>query len=210
PQYVLGSSLGEVAAATIAGMLSVQDGFSFVVEQARIFERHCRPGTMIAVLADPRLHAETPVLREMSEVAAINSDRHFVIALPLSALQAIERSLRTAAVTFHRLPVSHGFHSSLIDEAKTEFQRLQGQLTLREPSIPFVSCTTGWRREVLRDGCDFWSVVRSPMNVPAAIERLEEVGATEFIDLGPSGSLANFGKRCARPRSRARFTSVVT
>lgn len=210
PDYVLGSSLGEVAAAVIAGMLSVEEALSFVVEQARIFERRCGPGAMLTVLGDPRLHAELSALREGSELAAINYDRHFVISAAPSALPAIEASLRSADTPFHRLPVSHGFHSSLVDDARADFEKLQRRLAVREPSLPFVSCTLGRLQNVQRDGYDFWSVVRRPLDMPMAISELERAGVTEFLDVGPSGTLANFAKRCARRDSAVSFVPVLS
>jgi trans-AT polyketide synthase/acyltransferase/oxidoreductase domain-containing protein len=210
PRYVLGSSLGEVAAAVTAGMLSVEEALPFVIEQARIFERRCRPGGMVAVLGEPRLHADLPALREGSELAAINCDRHFVVSAAAGALDGIEAALRNAGVSFQRLPVSHAFHSSLIDDARTEFEALQRRLPLREPVLPFISCTHGRCENVPRDGYDFWSVVRRPLDVPGAIARLERAGAVDLLDLGPSGTLANFGKRCASSTSGATFVAVMT
>jgi trans-AT polyketide synthase, acyltransferase and oxidoreductase domains len=209
PDYVLGYSLGELAAAAISGMITVEDGIDFVTQQARIFDSRCQQGGMIAVLASPHLYDDIPALRENSELASVNCGDHFTVAGSRSGLDRIEAVLSNRGIVFQRLPVSRGFHSSLIDPAEGEFKALQKGLTLRRPKVPFLSCTAG-RLGLATDPYDFWEVVRQPLDVPSAIRHLEQNGATDFVDVGPAGTLANFGKRSASPVSRANFVPILT
>lgn len=209
PDYVLGSSLGEVAAAAVAGVLSVEQCMEFVLKQASIFERCCPAGGMTAILAAPRLYDDLPVLRHNSELAAVNYDHHFVISAAPTGLDSVEQVLKGQDIPFQRLPVTRGFHSSLIDPAEHDFKQLIERYPCRTPAIPFVSCTSGR----LTDGIDthhFWHVVRKRLDLAEAVRHLEQAGATEFIDLGPSGTLANFSKRCTSAHAQSNFVSVLT
>ena len=80
PDYVIGASLGEHAAAAVSGVLSAEDALDCVLEQARIITETCRNGSMLAILGDPALYQDDPLLGEHSELASVNYHSHFVIS----------------------------------------------------------------------------------------------------------------------------------
>lgn len=140
PNVVLGTSLGEFTAAVFAGMLSFETALKAVVGQAQCLEEKCEPGGMLAILHPPHLYEDNDWLRERSELAAINFHSHFVISGESSHLNKIESHLMQQQINFQALAVSHGFHSSCIDAAKSEFLNFIHSCILQNQTLPFISC----------------------------------------------------------------------
>lgn len=93
PAYVLGSSLGEFAAAAVAGILDAEQALTAVLKQAEVFESTCVPGGMLAVLAEPAVY-ENSILKNETELVGVNYHSHFVISGGMVQIQAAERFLR--------------------------------------------------------------------------------------------------------------------
>ena len=81
PNYVLGTSMGEFASASIAGVISLEEALEALIEQAKALETHCQSGAMLAVLDDVSLYNETPLLYDNSELASVNFNSHRQIFL---------------------------------------------------------------------------------------------------------------------------------
>lgn len=122
PDYVIGASLGEYAAAAVSGVLSAEDALDCVLEQAEIITETCRNGSMLAVLGDPRLYQDDQLAREHSELAAVNYHSHFVISGERAHIKKIMDDLREKQIPHQLLPVSYGFHSALVDQAESAVQ----------------------------------------------------------------------------------------
>lgn len=207
PDMVLGSSLGEVVAAAIAEMLDVEAALRFVSRQAKVFDELCPVGGMTAVLHSAEIYAETPVLHENCELAGVNYTQHFVMSGSRAGLEAAEAFLRGRDISVHRLPVSHAFHSSLIEPAKRRFLALLDDLPIRAPRMPFVSCTASGRVETFAPHY-FWDVVRNPINTMDTVRALLASGERAYVDIGPSGTMCNFIKYNA-DRDRVPKTFLV-
>ncbi|MDP4536965.1 ACP S-malonyltransferase [Alkalimonas collagenimarina] len=208
PDFVLGSSLGEVVAATIAGCIEPEQGMRFVIEQADIFERYAEAGGMTAILADPQQCSELKLAERGLEIAALNYDAHFVVSGSREALTELEAQLPQYGHAFMRLPVTQAFHSSKLNRAKSAFLELCQKYRFSEPVLPLISSTT--EQLVKRvDGDYFWQVVRQVIQFPQAVATAEKLGARHFCDLGPSGTMANFAKRCLMHRSACEITALL-
>ncbi|MFF3781143.1 ACP S-malonyltransferase [Streptomyces sp. NPDC001933] len=195
PDYVLGASLGEFAAATAAGALTVEDLARTIVRQVLLVEENCPPGGMVAVLDDVARYERNEEARPGLELAAVNFDRHLVLSGPLDALADLESGLRRRAVPYQRLPVGYAFHSALMDSAADEYHRVLSGLELRRPSVRVVSCETARTLDRVDTG-HFWRLVRSPIRFQEAVRHLEslEPGGLRYVDLGPSATMANFAR----------------
>nr|WP_176705777.1 ACP S-malonyltransferase [Pseudoalteromonas sp. SANK 73390] len=208
PDFVLGSSLGEVVAAVIAGCIDPEQGMRFVVEQTRIFERYAESGGMMAILANPEECGALKLAERGIEVAALNYDAHFVVSGSNDALSALETQLPQHGHAFLWLPVTQAFHSSKINHAKPAFFELCQRYNFSAPKLPMISSTTG---ELVKhvDGEYFWQVVRQVIQFPKAMATAEKLGGRHFCDLGPSGTMANFAKRCLKHRSACAITALL-
>ncbi|MWC28305.1 ACP S-malonyltransferase [Paenibacillus sp. MMS18-CY102] len=196
PDYVLGTSLGEFAAAAIAGIMEPEMALEAVIRQAQAFETHCEAGGMAAVLDNPAFYAELPLLNQNSEMVAVNNDAHFVIAGTDADLGKIRDGLNSKGIISLQLPVSHGFHSRLIDRAREPFMAYLNRLAIRKPSIGFISGLSGEQVTQLQPSY-FWDIAREQMHFSKSIATLRHKYGDSliFADMSPGGTLGNFTKR---------------
>ena len=190
PDLCLGTSLGSFAAAAVAGFVDAEQALAAVIQQAAALEACCEAGTMIAVLADTAVF-ERERLYELAELAAINFAAHFVVSTPRERVAEIEGRLKKAQIAFQRLPVAFAFHSHWIDAAQAPFASFAQSLRTGAGRLPLVCCDQAAVLQALPDDF-FWQVVRRPIRFAAAVDLLEREHVCDYIDLGPSGTLATF------------------
>lgn len=174
PDYVAGSSLGEFAAAAVAGVLPIEDVLTTVVRQAQLCERSGPPGRMLAVLRDVASFDRDPVFAG-TELASVNYPEHFVVSGTVARIAELRAELTGRDVPTEVLPVPHAFHSSHIDAFAAGYRDLFHGLRPAAPRIPMVSGIDGGRPERL-DADYFWNVVRRPIDFPAAVRTLAAAG----------------------------------
>ncbi|MGA5042276.1 ACP S-malonyltransferase, partial [Streptomyces capoamus] len=205
PDCVGGSSLGEFAAAAVAGVLPIEDVLGTVVRQAQLCERSGPPGRMLAVLSDVASFEHDPVFTG-TELASVNYPEHFVVSGTVARIAELRAELTGRGVPAEVLPVPHAFHSSHIDPFADGHRDLFRGLRPAAPRIPLVSGVDGSRPERL-DADYFWNVVRRPIDFPAAVRALAAAGDPVHLDLSPGGTLATFLRR---NRADARCHLVLT
>ncbi|MDI6516698.1 ACP S-malonyltransferase [Streptomyces coelicoflavus] len=202
PDCLLGSSLGEYAAAVVSGSIDAETCLRLLVRQADGL--HAGPrGGMLAVITRPDGRDRLPALPGC-EVAARNYPGHIVVAGADADLDRAEAALRAADVLHQRVPVEYAYHSSLMDGVLAECRAAFDGVTFAPPRIPWVSCVDG--RLVERPGADhFWQVARRPIEFERAMAAMRARGDFLYLDLGPSGTLHNFvrGNLPAGDRSRS-------
>ncbi|MEU7583290.1 ACP S-malonyltransferase [Streptomyces sp. NPDC041068] len=207
PDYVLGSSLGEYAAAVVAGSLSADDCLRVLVRQAGIMAGSPRGG-MLAVLAGPEVMDTVPELGAL-EVAARNYPGNFVVAGGEAELAAAEAALRAADVLHLRLPVEYAFHSRLLDPVVGACRDSFDGVALARPRIPWVSCASGGFVEDVTPE-HFWHAARRTIDFERAMAGLRARGDFLHLDLGPSGSLHNFVRALLPAGSGARSLPLLS
>ncbi|WP_250212631.1 type I polyketide synthase [Acrocarpospora catenulata] len=185
PDLLVGHSIGEIAAAHVAGVLSLDDACTLVAARGRLMQRLPAGGAMVSVLAG---EAEVePLLADGAVIAAVNGPSSVVIAGDEDAV------LRTAAHfgKATRLRVSHAFHSPLMEPMLAEFRKVVEGLTFHEPSMPIISTVTGEPVDAAYlCSPEYWvdHVVR-PVRFAAAVQAAASAGAKTFLELGPDGGL---------------------
>ncbi|MFT0802669.1 acyltransferase domain-containing protein [Bacillus swezeyi] len=209
PDYVLGYSLGEFAAAAASGVIEAEDMLECILEQAIIIEKYCDKGNMLAILDKPQLFNDYPQLFEHSELTSIHYDSHFVISGENENIQRIIHFLKESQILYQLLPVSYGFHSSRIDAAEGAYKEFLRSKSFESPSISWISCLTGSGIHEIHNHF-FWDAVRKPMRFREAIRFLESQHTCRFVDLGPSGTLAAFVKQLLSGDSANRCYSMIT
>ncbi|KXZ15034.1 acyltransferase [Bacillus nakamurai] len=209
PDFVIGASLGEYASAAVSGVLSAEDALDCVLEQAKIIEETCRKGSMLAILGDPQLYQEYPMLYEQSELASVNYHSHFVISGEQEKVREMMEFLREKQIPHQLLPVSYGFHSALIDPAEQQFKRFLDTKSMQPPSMPYISSMSGGIvTDVQKDF--FWDAVRKPIRFREALQYAESRQQGVYIDAGPSGTLAAFAKQLLPADSAERIRTIMT
>ncbi|MGQ4416619.1 ACP S-malonyltransferase [Streptomyces sp. SAS_269] len=202
PDHLLGSSLGEYAAAAVSGSIAPGTCLRLLVRQAEGLGAGPRGG-MLAVLAGPGVLDRVPALRAC-EIAARNYPGHFVVAGTDDDLDRAEAALRRADVLHQRVPVEYAYHSRLMDEVLGECRASLDEVEFAPPKLPWVSCVDG--ELVERPSAEhFWQVARRPIEFQRSMDRMRARGDFLYLDLGPSGTLHNFvrGNLPAGTRSKS-------
>lgn len=197
PDLVLGTSLGAFVATAVAGCIDPHDALRVLIGHARTLEAHCEPGTMIAVLEHAELFRSAGLARH-AELASLNFERHFVVSAPLPGAAEVERLLRERNVTHQRLPVSFAFHSRWTRDAEASLQHSLDALPARAPRIPLACCA---RACISEDSAAtlLMAAVREPICFQRTIRALASLGSWDYVDAGPSGTLATFARYALAP-----------
>ncbi|GID97705.1 hypothetical protein Adi01nite_71170 [Amorphoplanes digitatis] len=180
PDAVAGHSIGGIAAAHVAGVLSLADACTLVSARSRLMQDLPAGGAMVAVQASPD-GLEPP---EGVSIAAINAPDAIVLSGPEEAVLAYAaRFART-----RRLAVSHAFHSALMEPMLDEFAEVLRGLTFHPPSITWICDTTG--ASVAEIGPDHWvRHVRETVRFADAVATLREARITTYVEIGPDAVL---------------------
>jgi acyl transferase domain-containing protein len=199
PDYVMGHSIGELAAAHVAGMLELADACALVAARARLMQEMPTDGAMISVQA-----AEAdllPLLADHHErvgIAAVNGPASVVISGDRDTALGLARTLRSLGHRTKRLRVSHAFHSPHMDGAVAELTRVAEGLAFAPPAIPIISNVTGRAGgpDELRSP-DYWARhMRHAVRFEAGVRTLHDLGVSTYIEVGPSAVLAPMVPDC--------------
>ncbi|WP_193791093.1 type I polyketide synthase [Mycobacterium paraense] len=188
PDVVLGHSVGELAAAHVAGVLSLADAASVVAARGRLMARLPAGGAMVAVAATEAEVA--PMLTEGVSIAAVNGPEAVVVSGERGAVDAVADRLGKLGRRVHRLAVSHAFHSPLMDPMLDDFAAVLGGISVGEPRIGLVSNLTGQLAESGYGSPAYWlKHVREPVRFVDGLRLAESLGAGVFVEVGPGAAL---------------------
>jgi acyl transferase domain-containing protein len=200
PYAMLGHSVGELVAATVAGILSPEDAVGLVAERGRLMA-DTPPGAMLYVVLAPeeveaRLSADGPV-----NIATVNGDRLVVVSGPVGAVDELERQWRAEKVMCGRLEVDRAFHSSLMEPVVEPFREAAARLSLHAPQRAIVSTVTGQylTPEQAADPGYWAAQIRRPVRFADGVRTLLHDGVTTFLEVGPGRSLSRLVEAIDRP-----------
>jgi acyl transferase domain-containing protein/acyl carrier protein len=198
PAVVAGHSVGEYAAAVVAGIFSLEDGIKLVCARGRLMDHLPQTGSMAAVFATVEQVSEIikPYRKEIS-IAVINAPTNIVISGLQPAVEAALAAFEAAEIKIRRLAIAQGAHSPLVDPMLDEFEQVAATVQFSAPRIDLISCTTGqpvnpaevatpayWRRHL-----------RQPVQFARLMETLHERGMFVFLEIGPHPALLSIGQR---------------
>ncbi|GAA2425601.1 type I polyketide synthase [Streptomyces macrosporus] len=199
PDAVLGHSVGALAAAHVAGVLSLEDAAELAAARGRLMQRLPEGGAMVALRAGAEEAAALlDGYEERVAVAAVNGPTATVLSGDRAALGDCVRRFETAGGKATWLPVGHAFHSSLMEPALDGLRAVAERLSYRDPRLTVVSDLTG-RPVTARELGDpeYWvRHARSTVRFQDGVHTLTELGCTRFVELGPTGDLTSLAADC--------------
>ena len=202
PDYLLGYSIGEYTANIVSGVLCLEEGMSLMHKNASLIHDLTPIASMMAILASQKISEN--YVEHFSEtcVAGINYNNHFVVTGEVEELERLKLFLDKQNITSQILPVTHGFHSHLMDGIEADFKEYIQGLSFGSMQIPIISPVK--KKLLRRDDLItdyYYNIVRLPVDFKTTIEQWERSGNYTYIDVGPSGTLANFVKQIVNKNS---------
>jgi amino acid adenylation domain-containing protein len=202
PAALIGHSLGEYAAAAVAGVLSIEDGARAVCARAAAMWAQPRGG-MLAVRASA--DALAAHLHQGIEIVGYNAPQLCVLAGPAAAIDALEGELGEAGLQATRLLVSHAFHSAAMEGALPAVQQALSTIALSPPRLPIYSCVSGapLRADEATDPAYWARQVRAPVRFSEALTHELAQPGTVLIELGPGQALTALSRQHRDAQGRA-------
>ncbi|TXS35278.1 acyltransferase domain-containing protein, partial [Streptomyces sp. t39] len=208
PDRLIGHSVGEIAAAHAAGVLSLADACTLVAARGDLMQQLPARGAMAAVEA-----AEDEVVPLLDGagvcLAAVNGPRATVVSGDEEAVEAVAAHWRTRGRRTRRLSVSHAFHSAHMDPMLDDFAAVAGRLTYRAPATPVVSGLTGRPAEGIDTPGHWVRQVREPVRFHDGLLTLRDLGCATYLELGPDAVLASMAREALTAVPDAAFTAAL-
>jgi acyl transferase domain-containing protein/NADPH:quinone reductase-like Zn-dependent oxidoreductase/thioesterase domain-containing protein/NAD(P)-dependent dehydrogenase (short-subunit alcohol dehydrogenase family)/acyl carrier protein len=209
PDIVLGHSVGEYAAACVAGVMSLEDGLALIAERARLMQSVKRRGKMAVVFAAPE--KIMPALAKHNGkvvIAVLNGPENTVVSGEASAVELVAAELTEAGIQTKLLNVSHAFHSPLMDEMLDEFEQFAAGIEYQTPQVPLAANLTG-RLMTEAPTPRYWrDHLRNSVRFVEGMARVAEAAPSAIIEIGPTASLLGMGRRCVPELAAAWLPSL--
>jgi acyl transferase domain-containing protein len=188
PDVVLGHSVGEIAAAQLAGVLTLPDAARLVAVRGRLMAELPTGGAMIAAAVGEAEVA--PLLADGVSLAAVNAPDAVVLSGPEVAVGALAESLAAQGRRVQRLAVSHAFHSALMEPMLEEFRTALAGLNASTPRISLISNVSGEPAGAGYGSAQYWvDHVRKPVRFADGITAAAGLGGGVFVEVGPAAGL---------------------
>ncbi len=202
PTVLVGHSVGEYAAACVAGVMEVEAAARVVAARGRLMGALPRDGAMTAVeggaaVVEAVVQAARATGAGEVGIAAMNGPDSVVVSGAAAAVAAVAARLAATGIRTQALRVSHAFHSGLMTPMQEAFRAAAAGERWGMPQVTWVSTVTGRMVEAGEIEADYWvRQVREPVQFAAAMETVRTLGVEAYVEVGPGTTLLGLGRRC--------------
>jgi acyl transferase domain-containing protein/NADPH:quinone reductase-like Zn-dependent oxidoreductase/SAM-dependent methyltransferase/acyl carrier protein len=209
PDGVAGHSVGEVAAASVAGVLGFEDAIRVIFHRSRTQEATAGKGSMAAVgLAPEQAEQLLADFNGRLSIAAVNAPTAVTLTGDTGAVQEAVRVLERKGVFCRVLRLNYPFHSHHMDPVKEDLLDSLRNITPRDATVRFVSSVTAGPLQGRECTASYWwDNIRQPVVFAGAIDRLLRDGFTLFLEIGPHPVLAGYISECASEQGKTIVTA---
>ncbi|MCY7979658.1 type I polyketide synthase [Bacillus inaquosorum] len=194
PQYMIGHSIGELTAACLSGICSLEDALHMVAMRGQLMQE-MPEGEMLSVRLSSR---ETEMeLTEGVELSASNSSDLSVVSGLMEPINAFAARLQAKGVAIQHLKTSHAFHSSMMKPAASRFADILQDMEFKAPGLPFISNVTGdWIQAEQAADPKYWaSQIMEKVDFHSGLNTLLQMGNVVFVEIGPGNTLTQFVRK---------------
>lgn len=194
PAAMIGHSVGEFVAATLAGVFALPDALRLVARRGRLMQ--AQPSGAMLSVRQP-LDALLPRLPGTLSLAAENAPGACVVAGPHDAIAAFQQKLEGEGIACRALKTSHAFHSAMMDAVMPAFRAEVEALVRSAPSLPILSTATGdWLQDGQAMSAEYWARhLREPVRFSAAIAQLLDRPGRVLLEIGPRATLSTLSRQ---------------
>jgi iturin family lipopeptide synthetase A len=198
PDVVMGHSVGEYVAATVAGVFNLEDGLKLIAHRGQLMQQLLTGGEMVSLMAsEAQVRQIIAPLHERVAIAAINGPESVVISGASEDIGTICNQLEAQGIKAKRLQVSHAFHSPLMMPMLADFVAVANQVTYKQPQISLISNVTGQKADEQIATADYWvNHVVQPVRFADSMQTLHTLGYQVFLEIGPKPILLSMGRQC--------------
>lgn len=200
PDVVMGHSLGELSAACVAGVFSLEDGLKLAAARGRLMSALPHGGEMAVVMASEDTVAKAMVDTGVNiadiAIAAVNGPQNTVISGVGASVRTVAENLASQGIQIEYLTVSHAFHSPLIEPILAEFGRIAREITYKTPEIQFISNVSGKTLTHEITKAAYWvRHVRQPVRFADGVTVLKGAGIPIYVEIGPKPTLLGMARK---------------
>ncbi|MFN0204706.1 MAG: SDR family NAD(P)-dependent oxidoreductase [Planctomycetota bacterium] len=210
PSCMLGHSIGEYAAACVAGVFSLEDAILLIAARGRLMKEKTQRGSMAAVAAD-RERVERfiwPHSKDIS-IAAENGPSSFVISGDSAILQKLIETAKSEKLEIQPLTVSHAFHSPLMEPMLDAFREVANKVRYQTPAIPWISTVTAKPVGTEVAQSEYWvGHVRNTVRFHSGMLKLMETEPAILLEIGPGPVLLGMARRFVKNKETAWVPSL--
>ena len=198
PDVVMGHSVGEYVAATVAGVFSLEDALKLIAHRGRLMQQLPQGGEMLAVMSSvEKVNQLITTYSEKIAIAAINGPESIVISGKSEAIATIKKIFNSLEIKTKQLQVSHAFHSHLMEPMLKDFEVIASEITYNQPKVPIVLNITGNLADKDITTASYWvNHIRQPVKFAQSMEILHQKGYEIFLEIGPKPTLLGMGREC--------------
>ncbi|PSL55783.1 acyl transferase domain-containing protein [Saccharothrix carnea] len=197
PKGMVGHSTGELAAACVSGVFSLEDGIRLVQARGSLMDTTVE-GALTSVRA-PEDVVRTMLTDELA-IAAVNGPEDCTVSGMPAAIAELERQCTEREIKFAHIEADHAYHSQYMDSMLGRFREVLDGVTLHQPKIPYLSNVTGtWITAAQSTDRDYYCKhARETVRFKDGVEAILERGGTLFVEVGPGKSLSSFVRAIGR------------